>query len=252
MLGKFVKSLTTVGLAAGLLACGGAMASAAPNPEPKVETYIVGGTRADWNTVSYATQLNYGGDLQCSASLIGPSWVLTAKHCVEDDPAATAYSVNVGSHLLGEGRNVPVSNVYTWDQGDVALVELATPQQGRYGKLGADRPTPGTVGDIYGWGTTSLGGPASPVLKTAWVQITGSDTNGWPGPATILKGLDGQALHGDSGGPLVVNGKIVGVGAGFANDAQSSTMGERNGTLEYASVPAAATWITATTGIPTT
>lgn len=250
---KFTKLIATLGTVAVLSLTGATVASAsttvAPAPAVKAASgmspRIIAGSTADFSKVPFATQQYVNGRFNCSASIIAPTWVLLAKHCVEGK-SASQMSLRVGSASLGGGTSIAAKSVSSWSQGDVALIELKTAYQGSYAPLGASNPSAGNPGDIYGWGAQGSGTSSPSKLKTASVTINGLDSSHWPGPAISQKGNSGQAYYGDSGGPLIVNGKVVGVCSGPVND---SDIGDPQGNVLYASVPASASWIKSVSGV---
>lgn len=234
---KFTKFVSAAALA-GLVATGG-LASAAQAQALQPAPEIVGGSVANYSSVPFATQLYVNGQFNCTSSLISSTWVLTAKHCV-----GGTVSVRVGNGALGQGTLISSKRVVTWNGGDLALVELSSPYNTTFAKLGATNPSQGTLGRIYGWGRETTNGPAAPNLKTAQVKVAGLDTDAYGGVAIGHYGVDGQAWKGDSGGPLVINGKVVGV-------ASTSGSGGYDPYADsyYTSVPNGASWISSISGV---
>lgn len=244
---KLVRLAAAVAAAAALTLSGAAVSTAAPAPELKagsVSPRIVGGNKADISAVPFAALQLVNGQVNCSGSQISSTWVILAKHCIEDH-TADEVSVQLGSATVGQGTVVQAKQILGWSGGDVALIELDTAYQNTYSKLAASNPAVGAKGDIYGWGAIDTAPTYPDYLKTAKVSIVGTDSSHWPGPAIVEKGTDGQALWGDSGGPLIVNGKQVGVCSGPLK----GSPGTISGTVMYASVIAAGSWITSTSGV---
>ena len=244
---KLAPLAAVIGTAALLSLTGMSSATAATHEaaplakSTSVSPRIIDGSNADFAKVPFAAREFVNGSFNCSASLISPTWVILAKHCVAGN-SASSISFKVGSADLNGGTTVKVKRGAQWFQGDVALAELTAPYQGSYATLGGSTPSQGTPGDIYGWGRTAPGAPAAAKLKTASVTIAGTDDQGWSGPSIVETRGSGQAYKGDSGGPLIVNGKLVGVCSG------TNSYNDPND-VEYASVPASADWITSTTGV---
>lgn len=245
---KLAPIVAAIGTAAVLSFTGMSVASAATTHESapmakssSVSPRVIDGSTADFSTVPFAAREFVSGNFNCSASIISPTWIILAKHCVEGH-SASDITFKLGSASLNGGTTVSVSRVETWDSGDVALAELTSSYNGSYASLGGTTPDAGTPANLYGWGRTAVGAPASSTLKTAKVSIVGTDDQGWSGPSIVEKRVDGQAYKGDSGGPLIANGKLVGVCSG-------TNSYNKPDEAEYASVPASADWITRTSGV---
>jgi Trypsin len=75
-----------------------------------------------------------GGDFACGASVIAPSWALTAAHCVVGR-SPDQVMLRAGATALGEGgRSIPARRLIVHEaylsrgyRNDIALIELATP-----------------------------------------------------------------------------------------------------------------------------
>ncbi|KOV92259.1 S1 family peptidase [Streptomyces sp. NRRL B-3648] len=155
-----------------------------------------------------AAQLELNGRYTCTASLIAPTWIMTARHCITNNgnPTPGNYSVVLGSRDLGGstgGQRVPVRGYTGYAFADVALMELAVPAKSNAwitpivgeGVL----PAGNTNLAVSGWGDTAIGNNTpSPVLKVCTVRVIDfPDANTFSG-----FGLDGLPLPGDSGGPV--------------------------------------------------
>jgi secreted trypsin-like serine protease len=203
---KFV-SAAVLAVATSALAAPAALASPAPSAEPMI---IGGGTVS---SAPWGAQVYVGGSFNCSGTIIASQWVLTARHC-----SGSSMSVRVGNVNLGQGANRTVDR-------------------------SAD-PGTGTTNSIYGWGRPRDNEPASPILKTATVRVTGSSSDAYGGRAIASVGVSGSAWHGDSGGPQIYNGVQVGVCSTGTNNGHQT-----NGTQNYASVATSRTFIRNTAGV---
>ncbi|GAB3910077.1 trypsin-like serine protease [Kibdelosporangium lantanae] len=213
-----------------------ALAAPAATADDAVPMIIGGGTAS---SAPWGAQVYVGGQFNCSGTIIAAEWVLTARHC-----SGSSMSVQVGNVNLGQGTESDVDKTATSPNGDILLLHLSTSIETTYMKLGSADPETGSRNSIYGWGRPKDNDPASPVLKTATVEVTGSSTDAFGGQAIASKGVDGAAWHGDSGGPQIAYGVQVGVCSTGENSGH-----DPNGTQNYASVAASRDFIKQTAGV---
>ena len=216
------------------------------DPEKRAVSRIVGGTTAPPNMAPWQVSLQRaasGGRWRhvCGGSLIHPSWVLTAAHCLYDGDGALRspreVSVVHGTQSLSSGgerrraaRLVPHERYQgsgPASQGnDIALIRLSSPfpasraqtVQLQSRQLEEAFGFPGACSVVTGWG--SVGARAAPPdrLRAVDVPIVDNETcaDRYGGSIT-----DGQvcagyrqgtmdSCQGDSGGPLVVPGGPTG------------------------------------------
>lgn len=212
---------------------------------------VIGGTATDtaahpW-MVALASRSVYGDSRSgqfCGGTLVEPTKVVTAAHCLYDETTGRPANrpdlrVLVGrSDLAGSaGQEVPVASVwidpqysYRDNRWDVAVLTLAQPQNGRQVLpvvwQGDARPyRAGSQATVIGWGDTTGRGSYPDTLSQVQVPVVPDATcaRDYPGggdgsfqAATMVcageQTLGGKdACQGDSGGPLVEDGQLVGV-----------------------------------------
>jgi secreted trypsin-like serine protease len=192
-------------------------ASATPTPPPDpsggFHTDIIDGSRA--TSAPWAARLFLNGQQRCSATIIAPTFILTAKHCVT---AAGTYTFRIGSLDQTSGGTVATGTTITLHPtADFAIVRLDRSVQATFSPLGttADVSVGRTV-QIYGWGATCTNQPEincqAQFIKVANVTVTSvTCSDAFGGIAVCARRGDGIAAGGDSGGPMFSNGRQVGV-----------------------------------------
>ena len=246
-----------------------------PGPEPT----IIGGEPAAPGEYPFMTAiLNEqiaGNDFDkqfCGGSLIAPSWVLTAAHCVEGEAPANL-AVAVGRRLLNsnEGQRRAVTAVFvhpSWGSPtslahDAALLQLASPVSitplALAGSADDVYESEGTPLTVIGWGNTSpRGQPSYPNDLREVVVPAVSDANcvrvygkSLDAASMLCAGAPGiDSCQGDSGGPLFAT-------SGTGTRIQMGIVSWGNGCAKkrfpgvYAEVNSAAirSWITQVSGV---
>jgi secreted trypsin-like serine protease len=210
-----------------VLACAAALA---PAPARAVAPQVVGGVPVTPGQFPFAASLAIGtsrGLAACSGSLVAPSFVLTAAHCVTDADGSvvepSAIEVAIGDEpLSANGSSIAAVQVVRhplWDpyaiDDDWALVRLAHPSAATPVALAVAGSTvpAGTNATLVGWGKTSDASGLPDELQRAVLPVRDTATcvaaYGLFDAATQLcagvvgpTGPDG--CSGDSGGPLLV------------------------------------------------
>ncbi|MFW6721565.1 S1 family peptidase [Streptomyces sp. MAR4 CNY-716] len=213
-------------------------AAQARTPDGPPSTKIIGGGYAQ--SGPWAARLFSNGRQTCSASIIAPTWILTAKHCV----SGGGLSFRIGSLDQTSGGTL-ANGVQTYTHSsDLALVRLDRSVSTTYATLG--QPGSVTVGQnvqVYGWGATSRCGSEincqSQYLKVANVTVTGGCSDAYGGNAICARRGDGITAGGDSGGPMMANGVQVGV----------ASTSDRQTTTAYTNVTRYRSWIQSIAGV---
>ena len=223
------------------LACTAALSAVAASPAasgaPLARSSIVGGAAADPAQWPYAVAIFRKGHMHCSGSVIGPTKVLTAGHCVAGFNLAN-FQVIVGRPNLRDkaaGQLIGVSSGRVhpdFEQTglhDVAVLDLAQPTSVPPVPLASPEQSaaatvPGSVLRVAGYGATNpFGVHLSPFLKQTF-EIARSDqrclkayTRDLFAPDSMICALGAKrkksgrfkihtsACSGDSGGPLVAD-----------------------------------------------
>lgn len=214
-----------------------------------VDPKIIGGTTTSISTAPFMAQLWYYDEAKdigffCGGSVVSPTKILTAAHCVKGYDWKANGAVITGTSQLASGSTLPQGatvsapwrqwnhssyNSTTFDN-DVAVITLANPVTAKPIRMTTSGDTASyasaTEATLYGWGrTTSTTQDISETLKTATLPVNSDTTCKSAYGSEFVAGhmiCAGKAAtgsdsgtttacNGDSGGPLIVNGRIVGV-----------------------------------------
>jgi trypsin len=204
---------------------------------PRARTSVVGGGRANPAQFPYAVAIFRKGHMHCSGSVIAPTKILTAGHCVDGFNLAN-FQVIIGRPTLrdtsvGQSIGVTSGRVHPdFEQTglhDVAVLNLAQPTSAPPIALATPDQNAATTGvggqlSIAGYGATNpFGTKLSGFLKTTVEQVRTDNrclkayTRDLFAPESMICALGAKlkkpgrfkihtsACSGDSGGPLVAN-----------------------------------------------
>lgn len=206
-----VSALAVVGL---LPAVGTAVATPAP-ADGGVGIQIIGGNYA--TNAPWAARMFANGQQRCSATIIAPTYILSAQHCVSG-VSASALSFRIGSLDQFSGGTVANGVSYTTHSvADLAIIRLDRSVAATYSPLGtSSNVAVGQTVQVYGWGATCTNQPEincqSQRLKYANVRVTSVSCRDYRGGIAVCASrIDGITAGGDSGGPMMASGRQVGV-----------------------------------------
>ncbi|MER5930085.1 trypsin-like serine protease [Streptomyces sp. NPDC002054] len=231
-----------------------------PSGPPQTAPMIIGGTGETIANAPWMAQLHYLDDRNtptdssddeaffCGGTVVAPTKILTAAHCVEGLDWTLDSVVVVGATKLpardASGQTnwqggTPVTVSRQWLHGayntvstdnDVAVLTLSKPVGVKPLPMARSTDTglyqAGQYADAYGWGRyTSTSQAISPSLKKVGMPLVSDSTCGqfWGSnlipnrmvcagqPATGSDSGTNTTCNGDSGGPLVRNGRLIGV-----------------------------------------
>ncbi|XP_067009566.2 trypsin-1 [Anabrus simplex] len=261
-----------------LLLVGVAGISALPDIslEHNHETRIIGGTQVTPGEFPSQLSLRVEGRHVCGASIISTNWALTAAHCVrlpnrEDvKPSQLTFlagTVNLDGTNGGtvhQATDIIVHEKYdplNWWINDIAVIKVSdafpindkTVAVGKLPAFGQTAPD-GSEATVIGWGSTVIGGGASPKLLKASLSIVNRKACEDDYSSFLVTIYSSQICAGvpeggkgscnmDSGGPLFVSGEVV----GLVSWAYGCAV--KNYPTVYTSVAQHRDWITNQTGI---
>ncbi|MEV5932926.1 serine protease [Streptomyces sp. NPDC052079] len=227
-----MSGLTRARQTAAALAAAAAALIAAPSavaaPQP-----IVGGTTTTTSSYPFMMQITDASQDQfCGGTLVSPTKVVTAAHCMVGETTSSVRVVGGRTYLNGsDGTVADVSKIWIHPDyrrvtrgDDVAVLTLSTPMPYATAPYVSASDTSvyaaGTTARILGWGTTSSGGTSSNQLRTATVPTVSDSScaasyrNRFVQSDMVCAGYSAGGVdtcQGDSGGPLLIGGRLAGI-----------------------------------------
>ncbi|GAB3363802.1 hypothetical protein GCM10027360_29050 [Amycolatopsis echigonensis] len=129
-----------------------AVAAAAPATAAPAQPAIIDGSTAD--SPHAAARMFAGGQELCSATIIAPDWILTARHCTQG-AGGKQITFHVGNLDQTQGTEVSATSVHDSPDADISLVQIDRQVQTEYAPLGtAGDVNAGDTAQVYGWGAT--------------------------------------------------------------------------------------------------
>ncbi|KAH8331836.1 hypothetical protein KR074_005671, partial [Drosophila pseudoananassae] len=200
-----------------------------PMGKSSIEGRITNGYPAYEGKIPYQVGLGFsknGGGTWCGGSIIGNTWVMTAKHCTDGMESVTIYYGSVWrlqaqfTHWVGRGDFIEHGS------GDISLIR--TPHVDFWSLVNkVELPTYNDRGNNYqgywavvsGWGKTSDDGGVTEYLNAVDVQIGENSVcesyyGNFSGDLICIPTPENKGTcSGDSGGPLVLHdgGRQVGI-----------------------------------------
>ncbi|MFC4855363.1 S1 family peptidase [Actinophytocola glycyrrhizae] len=237
----FKLALAVVGAALALTTAAPQAVAAPPEPGGGATPFIIGGGNA--SNAPWAARLFVNGQQNCTATIIAPQYVLTARHCVS---SSGSYSFRIGSLDQTSGGTVANATAITrHSRADLAVVRLDRSVSATYSPLGtSSNVSVGQTVQVYGWGATCTNQPEincqSRYLKYADVRVTSVNCRDYTGGVAVCaQRINGITAGGDSGGPMFASGRQVGV----------ASTSDRATRTAYTNITSYRSWIRSIAGV---
>ena len=230
---------------------------------------IVNGSAAPEGAYAFMASLQDGsGFAFCGGSVIAPSWVLTAAHCVADGDASDLYVVTGRTDLgdTSKGQRIKVDAVhvhpdYADSAHDAALLHLSTattsPAITLAGSADDALEAAGTPVTVTGWGdqTGTMGLTSTNQLRKVDLEVVSDSECGQTNfglddaTAVCAAALLKDSCQGDSGGPLFATVAARPVQIGIVSYGTGCALPKFPGVYSEVNNTAIRTWIAATSGV---
>uniref|UniRef100_A0A1I8M2D3 Uncharacterized protein n=1 Tax=Musca domestica TaxID=7370 RepID=A0A1I8M2D3_MUSDO len=225
-------------------------ATAARNNPIFPQSRIVGGATASEGQFPHQVSLRWGGSHVCGGSIISPTYVVTAAHCLTRGSPPTSFpadyiSVRAGSRNRDEGGQIiqaaelKIHPSYDRFNNDIALVKLSKRLQfnDKVKAIPLTRHEPPTGVPVFtsGWGLTRNNGGTSKYLQYTVLMARRHAECGQSTPESVLclaHSSGNGVCSGDSGGPAVYNKELVGI-TNYVVDGCGSTFSDGFASVAY-------------------
>jgi secreted trypsin-like serine protease len=237
----FKLAFAVVGAALALATAAPQAVAAPQEPGGGATPMIIGGGNA--SNAPWAARLFVNGQQNCTATIIAPTYILTAKHCVA---SSGTYSFRIGSLDQTSGGTVANGVAITrHSSADLAIVRLDRSVSATYSPLGTTSSVAvNQTVQVYGWGATCTNQPEincqSRYLKYADVRVTSVNCSDYSGGIAVCASRgNGITAGGDSGGPMFASGRQVGV----------ASTSDRATRTAYTNITRYRSWISSIAGV---
>lgn len=204
---------------------------ASPFNENDESSRIVGGTVTNISRAKFVVNLRKKGKFICGGTLVAPTFVITAAHCVEGLKVADLSVVGGATYLSDKGikrsvLKIVVPKEYNPENVDmdIAVLELSSNMKGANTssiELCKSKWKTNDFITVYGWGQiTENNDKSSNQLRTVSVPVIDQNkcSDMYKGHGKITRSMfcagnlrSKDACTGDSGGPAIFKNQLCGV-----------------------------------------